>query len=141
MISNINEFIQKHLNRRISVTFEQRFFYPGLKPCGGHFFGGVAPVRGGLVEHNDSSGHWGCFITDTWESWEDDDGECRCGIEPVRLAVKPARVMFDIVDNRWPITWLNSYGASLTAWNTHGMHQGQTEKVRIELLDPLELPL
>lgn len=141
MTSNINEFTNKHLNVRIDVTFEQRFFYPwSLEPCIGHFFGGVARHRGGLIEHNDSTGHWGCFITDEWESWEDDNSECPCGMGSVSLGSRPARVMFDILDDRWPLTRANRYGAHLTAWNTHGMHHGQTEKVRIELLDALELP-
>jgi hypothetical protein len=141
MTSNIIEFTNKHLNVRVDVTFEQRFFSPSLKPCTGHFFGGVARHRGGLIVQNDSTGHWGSFITDEWESWEDDNGECSCGMGPVRLGCKPIRVMFDILDDRWPITEISRSGAIMTAWNTHVEYRGQqTEKVRIELLDALELP-
>lgn len=142
MTSNITEFINKHLACDIDVTFTQYFDWFGV--CGGHIFGGVATVSPrNFVVHNDSTGHWGSFITYRWESWDDDDGRCtRCDREVLNFPVRPSRLMFDIVDDdHWPIMMASTDGASFTAWNTNGMLRGQTEKVKVELLDARNLPL
>lgn len=140
MTSNITEFINKHLNLDIDVTFTQYFDWFGT--CIGHIFGGVATVLPqDFVVHNDSTGHWGCFIIREWESWDVEDGPCTRCDKLSGFPVRPARFMFDIVDNKWPIEMVSRYSASMTAWNTHGMLRGQTEKVKVELLDARNLPL